>query len=444
MAPKEGAAEMADPFSPVRGKRFAWASATGRLIAVSLLWFALSTQWTTVVPVIVPEQVSIIVGPHSADKEGFTGTTLAAGAVLAVLIAPLAGALSDRSRNPKGRRRNFLIAGTIGSSLGLLLLAPFGWGSSLVLYGIAFLHVTFWWNWLAGAYAGLVPDVVPPPRQALASAWLNIMSVVGIGVGNLLVAIIYVPTHPIGVFVAFVAINTVSLWLLLRHVDEPRPAAPSAGAALTLATFLRGFYIDPKAHPNFYWVTVTRFLVNLGIWSISAFLLFYLHDVIGAARPANVLATLTAIGSALSIPASILAARFAQSHGLTITVQTTTCIMAAASLCYILIPLRPSFAAFAAVMLLFSVGWGAYQAVDWALALRVLPNLEDAGKDMGIWHIALVLPLIIGPLITGWLVSLLKESVSVGASYMAAFAIPTVWFALAAVLVRRVRLAQGP
>jgi MFS family permease len=78
-------------------------------VIVSLLWFALSAQWMTVVPIIVPDQIAVIVG-DSAAKEGISGTILAAGAVVALVIAPISGALSDRSQHRRGRRRPFLIA----------------------------------------------------------------------------------------------------------------------------------------------------------------------------------------------------------------------------------------------------------------------------------------------------------------------------------------------
>ena len=93
-------------------------------VIVSLLWFALSAQWMTVVPIIVPDQVAVIVGGDSAAKEGISGTILAAGAVVALVVAPISGALSDRSRHRRGRRRLFLIAGVLGSCVGLSLLLP--------------------------------------------------------------------------------------------------------------------------------------------------------------------------------------------------------------------------------------------------------------------------------------------------------------------------------
>jgi hypothetical protein len=97
----------------------------------------------------------------------------------------------------------------------------------------------------------------------------------------------------------------------------------------------------------------------------------------------------------------------------------------------------------AIVALIYFSGWGAYQAVDWALALRVLPKSEAAGKDMGIWHVALVLPQILGPASTGWIISGAKWAVSAPFAYTLAFAIAALWFSLSALLVARVRLAPS-
>ncbi len=38
-----------------------------------------------------------------------------------------------------------------------------------------------------------------------------------------------------------------------------------------------------------------------------------------------------------------------------------------------------------ALGLVFRLGYGAYQAVDWALASDVLPSHDDHAKDMGVW-----------------------------------------------------------
>ena len=37
--------------------------------------------------------------------------------------------------------------------------------------------------------------------------------------------------------------------------------------------------------------------------------------------------------------------------------------------------------------------------MDWALGTDVLPDKAEAGKDMSVWHISMVLPQQIGPLV---------------------------------------------
>jgi Na+/melibiose symporter-like transporter len=407
-------------------------------ITVSLLWFALFANWLTVVPVIVPDQVASILGAHAAAKEGISGTILAVGALMALIMAPLAGALSDRVGNPRGRRRPFLITGMIGTCVALALLVPFGAGSSILLYLLAILNLQFWWNWACGPYAGLIPDVVPEGDQASASAWMNIMSILGTFTGNGIAVLLYVHGRPGAAIAGLVAVNLVCLALTLRGVRE----LPAAGAdqPFELGLFVRSFWLRPAAHRNFYRVLITRLFANLGVWSVMTFLLYYLHDVIGVAEPGKVLPMLLGVGALLGIPASLVAARLADRHGIVAIVRATSWMMAAAAIAYVLIAFHPHVGLTVPVFLVYFAGWGAYQAVDWALALRVLPRSETAGKDMGIWHVALVLPQILGPALTGWIITGAKLAVSARFAYALAFAIAALWFSLSAMLVARVRL----
>ena len=411
---------------------------TAQQIRLASLWFAMFAQWLTVLPVILPDQVASIVGPDSATKEGMVGTIAAAGAVVALLVAPLAGALSDRLRARRGRRRPFLIVGALGSIVSLMLLAPFGSGGSVALYVLAILNLQFWWNVVSGAYAGLVPDVVAPQEQGTASAWLNVMTIAGTIAGNVVVALTYSSGHAAPTIAIFALATLACLWLTLSV-----PEAPSPGAAepFRLAPFLRSFYIDPKAHRNFYWVLLTRLLSNMGVWSVLTFLLSYLRDVIGVDNPEQVLPALLGVGAVLAIPASLIGIRLAERHGLVEIVKAASWIMAATVVGYVLVVLRPSLVLVAPLVLVYAAAYGAYQAVDWALALRVLPSRDAAGKDMGVWHISMVLPQIIGPAATGWIISGAKQAVSPSFGYTVAFALGALWFVLAALFVGRVRLA---
>ncbi|MGH7051167.1 MAG: MFS transporter [Acetobacteraceae bacterium] len=418
---------------------------TAAQLAVSALWFAWFGQWFTIPTTLVQTQIAAILGVHNPILDQTVGLVLAAGATMALIIPPLAGALSDRSQARRGRRRPFLIAGVLGSSAALAILGLFGNppgpGGNLLLYGLAYVHLQFWWNWAAGPYAGLIPDVVPDDSKGMASGWMNVLGILGVIAANLLMMLLYHPGHATLVIAVFIAINLLCLAITLIGVREP---PPQPAEQQSVRSFLRGFWLPPTAHPNFYLVLATRLFSNLGIWSVFGFLVLYMQSVFGLTEDAanGLFYKLIAVGAFLGLPASLIGIKLTARYGLVPVVQVTSWVMAAATFCYVLIAMAPAVLLVIPAIIVFSIANGAYGATDWLLALRVLPSGPDAGKDFGIWHVSMVLPQIIGPFTMGFLISSLKISVSGPFAYMVAFAIATFWFVLAAAFVGRIRLSD--
>ncbi|HMA33311.1 MAG TPA: MFS transporter, partial [Chloroflexia bacterium] len=87
----------------------------GQMFAISAMWFALSVLWGSILTLIAPIQVEDILrrtGLSAADitqqKSFYLGLVVAAGAVVALVIPPIVGALSDRSTHRLGRRRPYI------------------------------------------------------------------------------------------------------------------------------------------------------------------------------------------------------------------------------------------------------------------------------------------------------------------------------------------------
>jgi MFS family permease len=183
----------------------------------------------------------------------------------------------------------------------------------------------------------------------------------------------------------------------------------------------------------------------MGIWSVFTFLLFYLESVAGLQRDAAVklLPILLGTGAVVAIPASVIGVWLADKYGIVRFVSLMSWIMCAAVSCFALIAINPNLMLVAVLVIVFAVAGGAYGAIDWALALKVLPTGPNAGKDMGIWHVSMVMPQIIGPAAMGWLISAIEAAASARLAYAAAFAVAALWFVPAALLVNRVRLAAA-
>ena len=82
--------------------------------------------------------------------------------------------------------------------------------------------------------------------------------------------------------------------------------------------------------------------------------------------------------------------------------------------------------------------------MDWALGTDVLPNKDtDAAKDLGVWHIAFVLPGSLATPLAGGLLTLAGSlGMDAASRYSLVFIMSILYFVLGTVLVRNVRKAR--
>ncbi len=423
---------------------------TFNLAMLSLFWFGVGMHWTVILITNLPAQANLIGG--EAVKGQTLGLVLLVGAGVSMVVAPVFGALSDRFVTPFGRRRPWIVVGTVMNVVGLLGLAYFPKPndlSSLPLYILAFMWVEFWNNVATAPYSALIPDVVPPEQRGSASGWYGLMSIFGTFVGALApfvftrsgVTNITALYYFVGVVLVLCMLGTV---LFVREPRVTRKPPP-----FVLPDFLRGLISPLRAH-DFRWVFLTRFLMVMGVYTIQEFLQFFMGDVIkaftlfgtaiasNAATAASVFLLMLLVGA---LPSSIAAGYLSDRLGRKAMVYFSSVLQAIPPLAFVL--LAPSFELATLMGLVFGLGYGAYQSVDWALAADVLPSQEDYAKDMGVWHVALTLPQVIATPIAGFLldnfqvVGRTRGIANLG--YDVIFSLAVVYFILGTVLVRQIR-----
>ncbi|MGC8837261.1 MAG: MFS transporter, partial [Anaerolineae bacterium] len=178
------------------------------LFFLSVYFFGLSFLWNGLSIVLLPMLVAPLV--PEAWKNSYLGLLSSAGLALAALVQPLSGHLSDRTTTPWGRRRPWILAGTLGDFLCLALLGTAG-GFPALVAGYLLLQVSS--NVAHGPAFGLIPDLVPPERRGAASGAKGLAEIAGLIAGSL------VTGHLVG---------------------QGRPGAGIAAIALVLAAALAG------------------------------------------------------------------------------------------------------------------------------------------------------------------------------------------------------------
>lgn len=420
---------------------------------LSLYWFGTSVLWTVVLITTLPSQALYIGGD---SVKGLTlGVVLFVGAFVSMVVAPIFGALSDRTITRFGRRRPWIVVGTLMSLFGLLGLAYIPRPNDLSVlpfYIFAFMWVEFWNNVATAPYSALIPDVVPKEQRGSASGWYGLMNILGAFVGGL-APFLFTTNGVTNITGLYYFVGAALLFGMLGTVIFVKePKVTKTPPPFELPSFVRNMF-SPLKDNDFRWVFLTRFLIMMGTFTIQEFILFFMADVVkdftlfgteiasNAATAASVFVLMLLVGA---LPASITAGYLSDKIGRKAAVYVSSTLQAIVPIAFVVL-VAPSFTVVTFLGLVFGLGYGAYQSVDWALASEVLPSEDDYAKDMGVWHIALTMPQIIAPLIAGILLDTFNRIGNAGGGtgsnlgFTAIFLIASVYFVLGTVFVRRIR-----
>jgi MFS family permease len=170
----------------------------GQLVAISIFWFALNFHWAALPLLIVPSQV---VGLLFREAPGATlaaratwinaheglalALVVAPGLIVALITNPFFGLLSDRTPGRLGRRRPYILGGTLLNVVGLavmafapLLFITGGNGNafppSLIVLMLGLMLTQFSNNAAAAPFHALLPDMVPEGQRGLASGIMGL------------------------------------------------------------------------------------------------------------------------------------------------------------------------------------------------------------------------------------------------------------------------------
>lgn len=170
-------------------------------------------------------------------NETISGAIMAADNVLALFLLPLFGGLSDKCTAKMGRRKPFILCGTVAAVF-LMLLIPyldnmfFKTGSDVfeVLFVVALGCLLIAMGTYRSPAVALMPDVTPKPLRSKGNAIINLMGALG-GIAYLVIASVlyssertaeleYVDYMPLFMIVAGIMI--VALCIVMFAVDEAK------------------------------------------------------------------------------------------------------------------------------------------------------------------------------------------------------------------------------
>ncbi|MGQ9493986.1 MAG: MFS transporter [Anaerolineae bacterium] len=243
-------------------------------IYLSAYWFALSYLWNSMGPIILPNLIS----PPMVD-EGIKGSALgllsATGLVIAIIVQPIAGYISDRSTSRFGRRRPYLLVGTL---FDLFFLLGIALSKQYWFLFLSYMLLQVSSNVAHGPYQGLIPDLVPEERRGTASGVKQFAEIVGIIVTSLATAALMAQGQTLLAIVVIMTVLTVTMLITIIGVrEEPLRDAPNQSLRETV---LDTFKVDPRRYPDYFWLLLSRLFILMGMNLVRNYVLYFVADVV--------------------------------------------------------------------------------------------------------------------------------------------------------------------
>jgi MFS family permease len=195
-------------------------------------------------------------------------------------------------------------------------------------------------------------------------------------------------------------------------------------------------FVRPIWTGDFGWAVFTRFLNTAAFYTILPFLLFAFRDLLKIEKPDQFTALFELLVTAAAIPVALVCGSLSDRYGRKRFVYAAGVISSLVLVAFMIGSL-PIWLVLA-LGVVFGIGYGAYTAVDWALALDTLPSRQRPAKDMGLFHVADALPRVSVALLAGLVLDFFNHLAPL-AGYRAIFVMAIVLYVLASVLVTQIK-----
>jgi len=400
-----------------------------QLFQLSLYWLGINAIMGGI-GVVVQKQVPAMVpgawfGPAIAFQSIVT-------MIMASLIQPTVGTISDYTISKWGRRKPYI---AIGATLDVIFLIGIGTANVYLTLVVFLILVQFSSNFAQGPFQGYIPDLVPAGQVGLASALVGVMQTFGYVLGVLVITFAVTngnylpPLLFLGIIELATAIGTI-VWV------REGARARDRGGRSWVQIARSAWSTDILAEKSFLNLVISRLMFLAGINMLLSFYIIFMEQSLKIAVAdeglwINVTAGSVALFTMIStIPSAKLSDRIGRKP-----VIYAACVIGALGM--IVAGVAPSIQVFIVGAVLMGIASGTFLAVDWALMTDIIPKAAS-GRYMGISNIAVAAGGPFASVIGGVLLFFVGGEARLPEGPRAAFLAAIGLFLLAAFFLRRV------
>jgi len=400
------------------------------------IWLMVLAQFGVFVAFITPLAISLAikVSQLAPGHDEYLGYVVGAGALAVMVTGPFLGIASDRTRTRIGRRRPFMIAGTVLGVISLIVMAT---APNIFVLGAGWILAQLGWGQVLGNLQISTADRLSEAERGrvagLTGFATQVAPVLGVGLASGLTSdnlLLFLVPGAVGVVL-------VTLFVLLVHEDDSRGMV--FAEKLSVVKVLRKLVFNPRQYPDYAWNWLGRFLFYFGLTLNTTFTALFFSSRLGipVTEIGGTIALLS-LGGIVAVTAGALGGGFLSDklRRRRIFVLSSGLIFGAGA---VVMALAPDLSLLIVGSLLGSLGIGMFSAVDQALLLDVLPERDtDAGRFMSIIGFATSIPQSVAPLIAPSILAI-GAGAAGGSNYLLLYILAAICTVLGGLVVLRIR-----
>ena len=343
--------------------------------------------------------------------EFYKGIIMAIDNILALFMLPLFGTLSDKVQTKIGRRMPFILFGTIGAALSLILIPISIALSSFVMFFISVMVILLLMATYRSPAVALMPDVTPKPLRSKGNSIINLTGAIG-GIITLVLILFLVKDggsyFPIFIVVALLMI--ICAIILYSTVDENKLVENCKNESLKLGEKEETLEVTetpllPAERRSMVFILISITLWFMAYNAVMTGYSLYAELELGLVGGTFVTPLIIAQAAAIFmfIPIGIVGSKIGRKKTiligiLTLTIAFTLPIFTTSKTAFLLTP----------AFILAGFGWAAINVNSLPMVLEMSTG-KTVGKFTGIYYTFSMTAQIITPVLSGYLIGLFGE-----------------------------------
>jgi MFS family permease len=355
------------------------------------------------------------------------------GAIVSIIVQPTVGAVSDFTVSRWGRRKPYIV---FGSLLDVVFLLAIAYANSLLAIAVFVMLLSFSTNVARGPFQGYVPDLVPGRQVGLASGLVGLMQILG-NVTGFAIASVAAASHNLPIALVAVAIVELvtMLSVVLRVGAGPPPKSREGRSWVAIAR--ETWATDILRERSYVFLVASRLFFLMGGGILVNLIIAYLNQVHGLdqTRANELNLVILVIVVVANVIAIVPAARLSDRIGRKPVIYASCAIGGTGVLLAAIAPTIPVALVGAA---LFGASAGMFLSVDWALMTDIVPK-ASAGRYMGLSNVATGASTPLSVASGGLVIDVFNSVAGLGAGPRAALLLGVAFYVVAALLLRPVQ-----